>query len=263
MYAYFHGLAPAQTLPRYWIDHPRQTVDHFLAAAWKLAKDFPRENAGNIVFFAFAAVGWIVAWRRRREGTQRRMNLLFTTYSALSVALVTLTFVDHRHLTSLDPLVGLFAAVTVASAWSAFASSRRWVARGVLALLLVVIVYEGYDGGRRLGANDYHPMGDFLAAEPYLREHLSPGEAVMDPKPYFASYRLGHPAVSLPWVGDDDFRMLAAQYNVRFVVVPDAIGREEAFPGSFIETGVTPDWIREVQRIENPPLRIYEIVEGR
>jgi hypothetical protein len=263
MYAYFHGLAPAQTWPSYVIDHPQHVAEHVLTGVWRLSKDFPRENAGNVFLFTFAAAGWIVLLRRRRETAQRRVNLLFTTYGLLTAALVVSTFVDHRHLTSLDPFVGLFAAVAVASAWSTFASTRRWLSRGLLTLLLIGIVYEGYSSFHRLNANDYHPMADFLAAEPYLREHLSPGEAVMDPKPYFASYRLDHPAVSLPWVDDNGFRSLADRYNVRLAVVPDAIARDKAFPGSFLETGVTPDWIREVQRIDDPPLRIYEMVEGR
>lgn len=85
----------------------------------------------------------------------------------------------------------------------------------------------------------------------------------MAPKPYFISYRLDHPAVSLPWASDHDFRALADRYNVRFAIVTDAVVQEEVYPGNFLDTGVMPDWIREVHRVNQPPVRIYEIIGER
>jgi hypothetical protein len=47
---------------------------------------------------------------------------------------------------------------------------------------------------------------------------------------------------------------------VRFALVSDDLLEIEPYPGSFLATGIPPPWTREVLRIEEPPLSVYEIL---
>lgn len=267
-YAYFHGVAPAEEPIPYILEHPVQTAGHLVYGIWKLAKNFPRENAGNILYFLLAGAGWILIWRRAGDPEHRRLSGILTFYALLTTVITVAAFTDHRHLTSLDPLVGVFAAVSLHRLWGigkkavpgAGGPLRRGLRRAVLALLVAGFLFEAHQNYRRQTGDSPSSIEFVMASEPYLLAHLRPGEAVMAPKPYYISYRLDRPAVSLPWSSDPDFEALARRYRVRFALVSDDLVEIQPYPGSFLATGVPPAWAREVLRIEKPPLRIYEIL---
>lgn len=261
VYQYFHGLKPAPEPLEYVRDNPGQTASHFMRGAWRIGKDFPRENSGNLLLFALGAVGWALVWRRREEQAVKRYTGQLTLYGFVTAAIVAFSFADHRHLTGLDPLVAIYAVIAVAVAWSVRSSKggRHWVGPVALVLLVMGMVYEGYSGHHRLRMNQQTPVTHVQAVESHLRSKLRPGDAVMSRKPYFISYLLDHHAVSLPWSSDEDFRKLAERYNVRFAIVPERMFRYGEHPESFFTTGVMPGWIREVERYDEQQIRLYEI----
>ena len=87
----------------------------------------------------------------------------------------------------------------------------------------------------------------------------------MGAKPYHLSWVLDRPAVSLPWCSDRDFLEIAKRFRVRYACVGTVPNEMfgDPYPGSFLDTGNTPPWLRPVLETTDPPLVVYEILEPK
>jgi hypothetical protein len=263
-YEYFRGLAPAPEPVSYLLSHPSDTIAHVVGGLNRLVRVGARENAGNLLLAFLAVVGGIGFLIARpselRADPPRRFFLAVMALSVLNIGVVSLAFVDARHLTSLDPFLVLFSAVGLwwIGSWVS-ARAKRVGTAAVVSLAVCGIAWECVTAYRQLTAFIPRAFPEAAFAEGVI-DPDSTG-AVMAQKPYFFSYLLDRPAVSLPWCDDDDFLALVEKHDVRYVSIADAVRTNHAYPGSFMERGVDPAWLRPIGRHDGPgSATLYEVV---
>jgi hypothetical protein len=267
-YEYFHSTES----PREPVGYMTERLDHTMAVVAdrlrQVTRFFWRENAGNPLFLACAVLGLLIAFTRRRgseDGVrlplQHRTAVVIVLFILANIAVVALTFAKSRHLTSLDPLIAVYAAFGASMIIGQLARrDHRWMGTGLVVLLFLGMAVEQARAFRKLSR--FEPTG-YAQAErlaPYLRENLGVGESIMAASPYYFSYLLDRQAVSLPWCDDALLADLVDRFDVRFVFdAPKNAEIPSLCEESALRREPLPPWLRFVR--DEAPGRLL-LVDG-
>jgi hypothetical protein len=219
---------------------------------WRLLDHLWFDTAGNPIWLAFAGVGaWVLVRTRPRSIAERTVWVFVLGHAGLAAA----TFAKARHLTAVEPILAVLAAMGLAAPWRRSAG-LGWAATALCAVGFLLEIERDVRRARRSEPTDHAVAA---AVAPVLAGRLGPHDAIMASSPYHFAYRLDRNAVSLPWSDDRALRELAARFRVRYVVITAVDRAERAAPGSFLSTGVLPPWLQEVAELRPSGAHLYEI----
>ncbi len=261
-YEYFHRPTPSPIPIDYGLANLESAAVLFAYRLSQIARNIAIDNAGNPVLLLLAMIGLVTVVRGARTDRQRHHDVLgVIVFVLLNVALAGVSFAKSRLMMVVDPLAAILAASAVSALWSGIPSRShlRWGARiAGLALLIGGVGWEVDRSIRKLARVEPSEYAWADAVAGVIGGDVDPGETVMAASPYHFAERLDCFAVSLPYGPDSTIRQIARQFHTRYVVV-GASPSKRLYPGSFLERGPAPPWIRRVRELTAPDVVLYEV----
>lgn len=222
---YWATLTPPPPFAPWMLSHPAETLRHVYYGVRALAVSLPREAVGSLWLVPFGLVGVarvLPAWKRWAPAVLYGLLLLLAFSLTTSLA---------RYLLSLTPFWIVLAAD--GAIWLTIRSkdlrpaSRRALTIAVAAVMTVALADQVRNAAARSldrtspwNPNVYSCPLQLMAAAPYIRSNVPPGEPVFSTEPFHAAYLFDRPAVNVPFE-PADFARVRGTWGVRYLVIAD------------------------------------------